>query len=373
MLELTRPFDEHAIGQLDRLLNVPLRRGDKLGGITAAHVQTDIVAQPAVLALDRRRAVGDAHIGHVIQGHRLQRSERRCRMRARCDGDAPRHGKLPQRPVRSVAGPAHLQPQRTDREAVIELTHDPAAGRRRHQQVDVRDRDPLFRGAAGIGNHGEIALPADRVGDDIGRSRNTAQHFGDLFGRTHDGIEIPAEDADADFRIHAGRQHVDAVLDRLRPDIRPAGHLHRQIHLTRRLVQRLCIMRPEPQPRGDVAGQLPHDRIVARMGIDHGKRRGRRHADMLAVVMNRLGAGRIPRGQDLLPRASQCVVEDRLTREQFAADDLHPRSRCALPQFGIPSRDVTRPAPLRLRVQQRLQFLFERNGVDTQQAAQAVA
>ena len=43
--------------------------------------------------------------------------------------------------------------------------------------------------------------------------------------------EVGSRDLDADRRLDAGGEHVDAIADRLHPDVRHAGNLQRGIHL----------------------------------------------------------------------------------------------------------------------------------------------
>ena len=51
-------------------------------------------------------------------------------------------------------------------------------------------------------------------------------------------VEIGAEDLDADRRLDAGEQHVEAIADRLRPDIGEPGELQRGVHLRLQLLER---------------------------------------------------------------------------------------------------------------------------------------
>ena len=45
-----------------------------------------------------------------------------------------------------------------------------------------------------------------------------------------DRLQIGSEDLDADVGPHAGREHVDAVDNRLRKDVAPTGHLQHAAH-----------------------------------------------------------------------------------------------------------------------------------------------
>ena len=78
VLELAAPLEVDPLGQLDLLGHDALGLFDEADDVAvAAHVQRDVVAQPAVLALDHRRPLDDAHVGHFGQGD-LQRGRARC-------------------------------------------------------------------------------------------------------------------------------------------------------------------------------------------------------------------------------------------------------------------------------------------------------
>ena len=63
VLELAAPLDVHAFGQLHLLGDDPLGLVDEADDVAAADVERDVVQQPAVFALDHRRAFDDAHVG----------------------------------------------------------------------------------------------------------------------------------------------------------------------------------------------------------------------------------------------------------------------------------------------------------------------
>ena len=76
----------------------------------------------------------------------------------------------------------------------------------------------------------QIAFADVLVGSDIDRAGNFSQHGRHLFRHFLNFVQIVAENLYADHRAHAGGEHVDAVDDRLGPDISPAGHLHGAVH-----------------------------------------------------------------------------------------------------------------------------------------------
>ena len=77
VLELAAPFDVDALGQLHLLGDDALGLLDEADHVAAADVERDVVEQPAVLALDHRRALDDAHVGDGAQ-----RDQRPCRVAA---------------------------------------------------------------------------------------------------------------------------------------------------------------------------------------------------------------------------------------------------------------------------------------------------
>lgn len=66
---------------------------------------------------------------------------------------------------------------------------------------------------------------------------NGAQDGFDLAGDPFEFDEVGPEDLDADRRADAGREHVDARLDRHRPGIGDTRKLERRVHLGNQLVE----------------------------------------------------------------------------------------------------------------------------------------
>ena len=112
--------------------------------------------------------------------------------------------------------------------------------------------------------------------------------------------QVGAEHLDADLRAHAGREHVDAVGDRLRPDVAPAGHL-----------QRRC-----PSPGADRPSARParrHRNTLAANGFSSSWRKAMNGCNACGIVrLVAIGAGRPA-------RRSGVVVAVRRAVEQVAA------------------------------------------------------
>ena len=71
-------------------------------------------------------------------------------------------------------------------------------------------------------------------------------------------VQVGAEDLDADVGAHAGREHLDAVDDRLREDVAPAGHLQDAAHLVvDQVALRPALSRPEEDTRSRTAFPAP--------------------------------------------------------------------------------------------------------------------
>src|SRR5262249_24037080 len=105
------------------------------------------------------------------------------------------------------------------------LGNDPAAQGYFDGVLDVADADAVAGGFLPIDVNLQIALAHDRLGDHVLGALDRLDGLLDLLANAVDGFQVGAEDLDADLRAHAGRKHVDAVGNRLRPDVAPAGHL----------------------------------------------------------------------------------------------------------------------------------------------------
>src|SRR5207253_6554503 len=116
------------------------------------------------------------------------------------------------------ADPNRNTPAALDREGEARLHH-----RALDDVLNRPDRDAVAGGGLALHTDVEIGRPRHLLGVDVGRSRDGPQNVGDDARSLLQSIEVVAEDFDAYLRADAGRQHVDAVDDRLRPDVRHAG------------------------------------------------------------------------------------------------------------------------------------------------------
>src|SRR5690242_19777409 len=73
MLELAGPFEIDAGRQIDAGGDGAFRLLDELRAVPATDVESNVIAQQAILALDRGRTLDDAHVGNVRQTHLLSR------------------------------------------------------------------------------------------------------------------------------------------------------------------------------------------------------------------------------------------------------------------------------------------------------------
>ena len=148
-----------------------------------------------------------------------------------------------------------------------------AAERRLDHRPEIARIDARFREPFAVRDDFQIALAPNRIGDDIRPPRHFAEHGGNLFrGRDH-LIEIVAEHAHADLRVHAGGQHVHSVLNRPSPDVRPTGHLQRAIQFTAEAGEFIPLARPQKRPASEALGLLRDDRVKFRQRINHRQRR----------------------------------------------------------------------------------------------------
>ena len=82
----------------------------------------------------------------------------------------------------------------------------------------------------------------------------------DLLADAVDRVQIGAEDLDADIGAHAGREHFDAVDDRLREDVAPAGHLQHAAHFViDQIALGARLSRPEEDAVAETAFPAPRE------------------------------------------------------------------------------------------------------------------
>ena len=81
VLELAGPFQKDAFGKLDFAVDSLAGFGDELDGVAVLHVQPDVIAEQAVLSLDRRRPLGDHDVGDLAEWDLPDRGSWRFRSR----------------------------------------------------------------------------------------------------------------------------------------------------------------------------------------------------------------------------------------------------------------------------------------------------
>ncbi len=100
------------------------------------------------------------------------------------------------------------------------------------------DAEPVPGRAGAIDAHVQVLRAGQRLRIDVAGAANGAQHRGHAPGRLVQHFQITAIDLHAHFGSDAGRQHVDSVDDRHRPDVRDAGELRRTSQLAAQPLQR---------------------------------------------------------------------------------------------------------------------------------------
>ena len=124
----------------------------------------------------------------------------------------------------------------------------------RDDVLDVADADAVACGGRPVDLDVQVLAAGHLLRIDVAGARHLSDDLGDLPRQALEHPEIGAEQLDADLRADAGRQHVDAVDDRHRPDGRDSRELDRAAHLGAQRVQR--------QPRAPLRARLqPHDRL----------------------------------------------------------------------------------------------------------------
>ena len=110
--------------------------------------------------------------------------------------------------------------------------------RHRHHVLHVGNHQAVARQPVPIGNDVEVVASEHPLGIGTRRTWNRFQNGLDLAGNLLHRREVVADDLDAHRRANAGRQHVDARLDRHRPGVGDAGELQRLVHFRDEAVER---------------------------------------------------------------------------------------------------------------------------------------
>ncbi len=108
---------------------------------------------------------------------------------------------------------------------------DLAAQRHLDGVLDVADRQAVAGRLRPVDLDFQIAFAHDRLGDHVLGPLDRLEGLLNFLAHAVDGRQVRPEDAHADLRLDAGAEHVDAVRDRLRPDVDPAGHVDDRVQL----------------------------------------------------------------------------------------------------------------------------------------------
>ena len=256
--------------------------GDEVGGVAPADVHPHVIPQESILALDRRRALDDLDLRHLGERHLPWRRGLRRRSPARADAPRAVTGRFR---IDSSSSRQRAAAPDDDRMplAALDRVADHLAGQGRlDHSLTSPTLTPSRGGPLAVEADLDIRLAADRVGHHVDGPAQRLDHPGDLFRAADDVVEVPAQHADADRRVDARRQHVDPVLDRHRPDVRPARHLDGQVELAAERRQLVAIGLPEHEPAAESARELVLDRVEHRLRLEQ---RGRGRSALASVMM----------------------------------------------------------------------------------------
>jgi hypothetical protein len=116
--------------------------------------------------------------------------------------------------------------------------HVLAADRGHDDVLAVGNRQAVARELVAVEREVEVVAAGGALGQDAARAADVAQHVLEVLADGLDHLEVRSENLDADRRAYAGGQHVDAILDRHRPDVRDAREAQMVVHLVAQLVER---------------------------------------------------------------------------------------------------------------------------------------
>ncbi len=204
---------------------------DQVGGVAVADVHPYVIAQESVFALDRGGTLDDLDVGDLGQGDLPGLGGVR---QPTCPEAARSHRQVPDRLFVFAPGPAVADDDRVPLAALDGRRDDLAGQGRLDHVVDLADAHAQPGGPVAVEADLDVRLAADRVGDDVDRASQWLHDPGDFFRAADDVVEVAAQHADADRRVDARGKHVDPILDRHRPDVRPARHLDAPCRARRR-------------------------------------------------------------------------------------------------------------------------------------------
>lgn len=141
---------------------------------------------------------------------------------------------------------------------------DDSSGQRDFNLVlNVLDRNAVPRSRLAVDVDLQIALAHDRRGERVACSGNRLERGFNLFADPINRVEVRAKDLHANVGADAGREHLDAIDDRLCEDVRPTGHLQHAAHFVLHEIT-LRASRPWPEEEALSEGDIefftqPHE------------------------------------------------------------------------------------------------------------------
>ena len=225
IFELTAPGDAEARGQLDALRDRVLGVANVAAEVAPDRIDEDVDRELAILGPDRG--------GATLALDACDLAERQAGAGRRRDLDLARDR------LRIGAQVARIADRHPVALAPFDRRRHGLAAHRHHDRIlDVANGKPVAAECDPVRHDVEKIAADDALGIGTARARDGLQHRLDLArDRLHLG-EIGAEHLDPDRRADAGREHVDARADGLRPGVGDAGELERLVHLRLEAVER---------------------------------------------------------------------------------------------------------------------------------------
>ena len=119
--------------------------------------------------------------------------------------------------------------------------------------MNVFDRDAVAGGLFSVDVNLQIPLAHDGGGNHVTRAVDRFQGRFDRLADLVDRVQVFAEHLHADVGAHARGKHFDAIDDRLREDVAPAGHLENPPHF---VIDKVALRAGLPGPEEDGVGKF---------------------------------------------------------------------------------------------------------------------
>ena len=228
---------------------------------------------------------------------------------------------------------------------------NPASDRRLGHVVDVSDTDSVPGRPLAVRTNLEVALAANRVGNYVDGAGDIAQHGRNLFGSPNDIFLTTSQHTHPDLGVDSCIEHVDTILDRHCPDVRPTRHRQGPVQLACVTARHLVtIARPQKQVGRKAAAQIGVEFVEYRMRIDD--RQGRMWPRaMMAPCAGRLrfralriqNNSNLPGAEHLLGNFRQPGIGYPAAFQNLFADRAGERRPRPIQEFSIESLDMIRP------------------------------